>query len=102
MSLTINGGITRGRKRHSGCIGKFVGSGNNIEIPQSFFEEVKLFDSKNKIHFYEDSFYMKDLTPIECETRERNLLLKKMGKKLINSLGISFVKDQGKRKLFPY
>ncbi len=55
-------------------------SGNNFELPQSFFDEIKVFDSKNKIVFYFDSFYISELTPIECETRERNMLLKKMGK----------------------
>lgn len=55
-------------------------SGNNFQLPQSFFDEIKLFDSKNKIKFYFDSFYVPELSPIECETRERNMLLKKMGK----------------------
>ncbi len=55
-------------------------SGNNFEIPQSFFDEIKSIDSKNKIEFYFDNFYISDLSPIECETRERNMLLKKMGK----------------------
>lgn len=55
-------------------------SGNNFELPQSFFDEIKLFDSKNKIEFYFDNFYISELLPIECETRERNMLLKKMGK----------------------
>lgn len=55
-------------------------SGNNFEIPQSFFDEIKSIDSKNKIEFYFDNFYISELLPIECETRERNMLLKKMGK----------------------
>ena len=49
-------------------------------MPQSFFDEIKSFDSKNKIEFYFDNFYISELLPIECETRERNMLLKKMGK----------------------
>lgn len=55
-------------------------SGNDFEIPQSFFEEVKAFDSRKIIEFYFDSFYIPSLTPMECETRERNLVLKKLGK----------------------
>lgn len=55
-------------------------SGNDFEIPDSFFKEVKLYDVKNKIEFYFDSFYVPELKPMQCETRERNLLLKKMGK----------------------
>ncbi|MDP3353985.1 MAG: hypothetical protein Q8S44_09615 [Flavobacteriaceae bacterium] len=60
--------------------GKKTWSGNKFEIPDSFFNEVKQFDIKNKVEFYFDNFYVHELTPIECETRERNLLLKKMGK----------------------
>lgn len=55
-------------------------SGNDFEIPDSFFEEVKFFDVKNKIEFYFDEFYIPELSPMECDTRERNMLLKVMGK----------------------
>lgn len=55
-------------------------SGNKFDIPASFFEEIKAFDTNNKITFYFDNFYVKDLKPMECETRQRNMLLKKMGK----------------------
>lgn len=55
-------------------------SGNTFEIPESFFEDVKAFDTKGKIEFYFDSFYVKELGPLQCETRERNMLMKKMGK----------------------
>lgn len=54
--------------------------GNMFEIPDSFFSEIKSFDKKNKIQFYFDKFYLPDLTPIECESRERNMLLKKLGR----------------------
>ncbi len=54
-------------------------SGNIFDIPDSFFNEVKQFDFQNKIEFYFGNFYVADLLPIECETRERNMLLKKMG-----------------------
>lgn len=54
-------------------------SGNSFEIPASFFFEVNQFDVKNKIEFYFDNFYVPELTPMECETRERNMLLEKMG-----------------------
>ncbi|MEZ0184319.1 hypothetical protein AB9T89_18900 [Flavobacterium oncorhynchi] len=55
-------------------------SGNIFKISDSFFEEVKLFDKKDKIQFYFDQFYLPDLTPTECESRERNMVLKKLGK----------------------
>lgn len=55
-------------------------SGNVFEIPDSFFDEVKRNDTKNKIHFYYDDFYIPEMSPMDCEIRERNLLLEKMGK----------------------
>lgn len=55
-------------------------SGNDIEIKPYFFKKLKELDIKNKIHFYYDYFYIPELSPMECETRERNLLLKQMGK----------------------
>lgn len=55
-------------------------SGNDFEIPGNFFEKVELFDVKNKIEFYFDDFYVPGLSPMECDTRERNMLLKVMGK----------------------
>lgn len=55
-------------------------SGNYFEISDNFFDEIKLFDIKNKIEFYFDSFYNPELKPIENESRERNMLLKHMGK----------------------
>jgi hypothetical protein len=54
-------------------------SGNSFNIPDSFFEEVKVFDKKNKIQFYFDNFYIPTLSPMECESRERNMVLKKLG-----------------------
>lgn len=63
-------------------------SGNIFEIPDSFFNEVKQFDTKNKIEFYFDNFFIPDLLPMQCETRERNLLLKKMGKGWLMQLDV--------------
>lgn len=55
-------------------------SGNQYELPDTFFEEIKSLDVKNKIKFYFDNFYKEDLSPSECDTRERTMLSKKMGK----------------------
>lgn len=55
-------------------------SGNCFEIPDSFFDEVNIFDKRNIIEFYFDTFYIPSLSPMECESRERNLVLKKLGK----------------------
>ena len=54
-------------------------SGNSFTIPQSFFDEINAFDKDNKIEFYFDTFYISGLTPMENESRERNLVLKKLG-----------------------
>lgn len=55
-------------------------AGNKFDLPADFFERVKKLDWKNKISILKDSFYQSDLTPIQCDTRERELLNKKMGK----------------------
>ncbi|NJB81735.1 hypothetical protein [Wenyingzhuangia aestuarii] len=54
-------------------------SGNTFVIPDSFFEEVKKNDFKNKIEIYRDSFYNSNFSPMENETIERNKILKKLG-----------------------
>lgn len=54
-------------------------SGNKFVIPQSFFEAIRELDRDNKIELYFDNFYIPELTPMECETRERNMLLNKLG-----------------------
>ncbi len=55
-------------------------SGNDLEIPKTFFDEVQQFDYLNKIEFYYDSFYVKTLSPMENDVRERTMLSKKMGR----------------------
>lgn len=54
--------------------------GTPIDIPESFFSWIKDFDKDHKIEIYEDSFYCPDLTPMQCDTRERNMLADFMGK----------------------
>ena len=53
--------------------------GEKFDIPASFFEWIKAYDKDNKIEIYEDSFFVPELTAFECDTRERNMLAKKMG-----------------------
>lgn len=55
-------------------------SGNAISIPDTFFKTIEEIDKDGKISIYEDNFYMPELTPMENEIRERNMLLKRMGK----------------------
>ncbi|WP_162126230.1 hypothetical protein [Flavobacterium phycosphaerae] len=55
-------------------------SGNPIVIPDSFYAELAALDVAQKIEFHSEVFYIPELTPIQCETRQRNLLAKRMGK----------------------
>lgn len=55
-------------------------SGNNFKIPKSFFDEIKKLDVDNKIHFYEDIFYIENYSPMELETKQRNMLAQFLGK----------------------
>ena len=54
-------------------------SGQLFEIPVSFFDWIKSLDIDNKIEIYEDSFYNSELTTMECDTRERNMLANRLG-----------------------
>lgn len=54
-------------------------SGQSFTIEEDFWDWVKQVDTANKITIYEDHFYVPDLTPMECDTRERNMLGKQMG-----------------------
>lgn len=53
--------------------------GNTFEIDSSFFEWIKTFDVANKITIYKDNFYIPELTTIQNDTRERQMLSEKMG-----------------------
>lgn len=54
-------------------------SGGTFKIDDSFFEWIKEIDLDNKISIYEDVFFIKELSSIENDTRERKLLADKMG-----------------------
>jgi hypothetical protein len=54
-------------------------SGQSFEISADFWSWIKAFDKDKKIKIYEDHFYVPDLTPMQCDTRERNMLGKEMG-----------------------
>lgn len=54
-------------------------SGKDFFVPEDFWTWIREFDIDNKITIYEDRFYIPTLMPIECETRERNMLGKRMG-----------------------
>ncbi|WP_316822074.1 hypothetical protein [Pedobacter gandavensis] len=55
-------------------------SGGSLEIDPHFWEWLKAFDKDQKVTIYKDQFYLPELTAMECDTRERNLLGKRMGK----------------------
>lgn len=55
-------------------------TGEQFEIPASFFEKVKQLDTDNKILIYEYSLDYTLYSPMECETLVRNMLGKEMSK----------------------
>lgn len=61
-------------------INKRTWSGNNFELPDSVFEEIKQLDHDHKIKFYADDFYIAGQNPLLSETRQRNMLAHSMGK----------------------
>lgn len=54
-------------------------AGHTFIIPETFFQWINDFDKQHKVEIYRDSFYMEELTSMQCETRERNMLAKYMG-----------------------
>lgn len=54
-------------------------NGNLFYIDDSFFLWLKEFDVEHKIKLYEDSFYVPELSTMECEVRQRKMLANKMG-----------------------
>jgi hypothetical protein len=54
-------------------------SGNNMHIPDDFWQWIRKFDTQHKIEIYRDSFYVAGLTSIQNDTRERNMLARYMG-----------------------
>ncbi len=55
-------------------------SGNKFDFPEeSFFSWIKAIDIENKIKIYFDNFHILELSAMENDTRERNLLSKFMG-----------------------
>jgi len=54
-------------------------SGADLVIENDFWDWLKEFDKDQKITIYRDAFYLPELSPMECDTRERNLLAKRMG-----------------------
>ncbi|MEM7548229.1 MAG: hypothetical protein AAF363_01045 [Bacteroidota bacterium] len=56
-------------------------SGNHFAFDENEFKKlIESLDEQNKIQLYEDSFYLSELSPMECEVRERNLLARELGK----------------------
>jgi hypothetical protein len=54
-------------------------SGHDLTITDDFWKWVKETDTAHKIKIYKDHFYIPGLSPMECDTRERNMLGKEMG-----------------------
>ena len=54
-------------------------NGASFLIDDTFFDWLNSIDTDNKIVIYEDSFYVPELSTMECEVRERKLLAEQMG-----------------------
>jgi len=54
-------------------------NGGSFTIDDAFFEWLKSMDTKKKIRIYEDDFFDPNLSAIENDSRERNMLAKFMG-----------------------
>ena len=55
-------------------------SGTPFKIADDFFIRLNKLDVDNKIKIYRDIFYKPELTPIQLDTREREMLNVKMGR----------------------
>jgi len=55
-------------------------SGGDYTIPNEFWSWIEEIDTEQKIKVYQDKFFVEGLTPMECDTRERNMLGKAMGR----------------------
>jgi hypothetical protein len=56
-------------------------SGNQFNFDENEFNQfVKSIDVENKIHVYQDNFHLKELTPMENEVRQRNMIASVLGK----------------------
>lgn len=54
-------------------------NGETFEIESTFFDWLTTMDTQKKVVIYEDTFYVPELTTMECEVRERKMLSEKMG-----------------------
>lgn len=55
-------------------------AGNKFDFDdEAFYKMIDNIDIDKKIKIYEDDFFVENLTPMQCEVRERNLLAKQMG-----------------------
>ncbi|RNA63646.1 hypothetical protein D1631_17860 [Chryseobacterium nematophagum] len=55
-------------------------AGNDFEIPETIFSDIRKLDHQKKITFYADTFYIPGKSTMDLETRQRNMLAEKMGK----------------------
>lgn len=53
--------------------------GEKFHIKEDFFSWIKSIDIDHKIHLFEENFYQKELSAMQCEVRERKMLSEKMG-----------------------
>lgn len=54
-------------------------SGQQFEISPEFFQWLETFDTQKKITVYRDDFYVKEISAIQNDSRERHMLALQMG-----------------------
>lgn len=54
-------------------------AGNPFQFDEGLFDKIRKMDPLGKISIYEDDFFVPGLSAMECDTRERNLLAKRLG-----------------------
>lgn len=54
-------------------------AGTPFDFDETFFTRIGFLDPDKKITVFEDNFYLPNLTPIQNETRERNMISEQMG-----------------------
>lgn len=94
-------------------------AGNKYEFDETIIEWIKEYDSESKIQFFEDNFYVPENTPMQNETRQRQLSADYLGKggwtiqldvdeyfidfdsfvTFLNKLPIKYLKDPAKNKI---
>lgn len=76
-------------------------SGHRFDLPAHVAERIRQVDPRRIIEWYEDDFALPALSPMENETRERNLLAKRLGAGWLMQLDVDeYIYDFGRVAAF--